>query len=406
MRRPSPNIRPERAQEILEAARYSAATGRTEGVRCKLVTPMYGGGVTAGEVDRDMPIRAGALRGQLRFWWRLLNGAGREPADLFAAETDLWGGISRNGPRASRVALRVEGKPVRNGQLMAKSALDIPAYALVLEWGGNPHLLKPGHEFGLALRFEQTVDEERQKQAIEALRWWASFGGVGARTRRGFGAVEVTGDDDDLKPVSAAEVEERGGRMVVGRPANGPAKAWKDAIGALQRFRQGGDVGRNPGRRDRPGRSRWPEADSIRRLFGTHAPQHRPAHPVDGFYPRAAFGLPLVFHFKDGGDPGRRGGDSLVLVPGGRERMASPLILRPWFDGRRYRRASLLLPGWEKRIGVRVGFDSKETKEAWPERVDERREPATRIGPMNGRGTDALSAFMRFFEESTGGARR
>jgi len=404
MRRPDPDIRPERANEIWDATQSSAATGRTLNVRCKLVTPMYGGGVTAGEVDRDMPIRAGALRGQLRFWWRLLNGAGREPAGLFAAEADLWGGISRNGPRASRVALRVEGKPVRNGQLMAKSALDIPAYALIPERGDDPRLLKPGHEFGLALRFEQTVDEERQKQAVEALRWWASFGGVGARTRRGVGAVRVTGDDDP-KPVSAAEVEERGGKMVIGRPANSPARAWKDAIEALRLFRQGGDAGRNPGRRGRPGRSRWPEADSIRRLFGTHAPQHRPTHPVDGFYPRAAFGLPLVFHFKDGGDPGGTGGDSLVLVPGDRERMASPLILRPWFDGRRYRPAALLLPGWEKRICVRVGFDSKETKAAWPEDIDERRQPATRIGPMNGRGTDALSAFMRFFEESTGGAR-
>lgn len=29
---------------------------------CELVTPLYGGGVTAGEVDEEMPVRASAIR--------------------------------------------------------------------------------------------------------------------------------------------------------------------------------------------------------------------------------------------------------------------------------------------------------------------------------------------------------
>lgn len=41
-------------------------------LNCELVTPLYGGGVEAATVDKDMPIRASAIRGQLRFWWRLL----------------------------------------------------------------------------------------------------------------------------------------------------------------------------------------------------------------------------------------------------------------------------------------------------------------------------------------------
>ena len=405
MRRPDPDIRPERAQEILEAARSAAAPGRTATVRCKLITPMFGGGVTAGEVDRDMPIRAGALRGQLRFWWRLLNGAGRDSADPFAAEADLWGGISRRGPRAGRVALRVEGAAPRERQLKAADDLRIPRYALIRKPGDNPVLLDAGYEFRLILRFERNVTRRQREGAVEALRWWASFGGVGARTRRGFGAVGATDDDVEPTPVSNADVERLGGELIVGRSAGQAAEAWDNAIEALRRFRQGAGVGRNPGRGGRPGRSRWPEADTIRRLFGTHAPQHRPAHPVDGFYPRAAFGLPLVFHFRDKGDPGGRGHDGLVLAPDGRERMASPLILRPRVDGRRYRPAALLLPGREDRLGVRVGLDSGRGGAAWPENADERRRPATLVEPMNGRGTDALSAFMRFFEEWTGGAR-
>lgn len=33
---------------------------------------MYGGGVDAATVDLKMPIRVSAIKGQLRFWWRLL----------------------------------------------------------------------------------------------------------------------------------------------------------------------------------------------------------------------------------------------------------------------------------------------------------------------------------------------
>jgi CRISPR/Cas system CMR-associated protein Cmr1 (group 7 of RAMP superfamily) len=39
---------------------------------CQLITPLYGGGVKAHTIDESMPIRVSSIRGQLRFWWRLL----------------------------------------------------------------------------------------------------------------------------------------------------------------------------------------------------------------------------------------------------------------------------------------------------------------------------------------------
>ena len=41
-------------------------------IRCELITPIYGGGIQAAVPDVLMPIRVTAIRGQLRFWWRLL----------------------------------------------------------------------------------------------------------------------------------------------------------------------------------------------------------------------------------------------------------------------------------------------------------------------------------------------
>lgn len=413
MRQPNPNILPERAREILDKTQSSTGSEHTVLVRCKLITPLHGGGVKAGEVDRDMPIRASALRGQLRFWWRLLKRDNRSPTDLFAAESKLWGGISKQGPQASGVTLKVRSAPVRDQELVTKNELakklrgSFPAYALITEPGKDLSFLNIGYTFELALRFEPSVSTEQRSGVIEALRWWASFAGVGARTRRGFGAVEATAEGRKLEPVSPDEVRQHGGRMVIGRRFSDATKAWRDAIDALQKFRQGRGVGRNPGSGSRPGRSRWPEADTIRRLTKKNAPGHEPEHPVDGFYPRAAFGLPLVFHFKDKGqgDPKRQNGDSLVLEPAGYERMASPLILRPWFDGQRYYPAALLLPGWETHVSVPVGFDDLlEETHAWPQDSDERYRAGQQIEPMRTEAaSDALSAFMRFFEKQMNG---
>ncbi|TNF52682.1 MAG: type III-B CRISPR module RAMP protein Cmr1, partial [Gammaproteobacteria bacterium] len=62
----------------------------------RTLTPLYGGGVKAGVVDQELPVRASAIRGQLRTWWRLLQP--RTASELlFAAESQLWGGISSEG---------------------------------------------------------------------------------------------------------------------------------------------------------------------------------------------------------------------------------------------------------------------------------------------------------------------
>ena len=370
---------------------------------------MYGGGVETGAVDRYMPIRASAIRGHLRFWWRLLNDVGRTSKDLFSHESALWGGISSTGPQASRVMLQIKADPVEPRHMVRfrSRPREFPAYALILEREDDPELLNTEYGFELVLRFERTVDTPQREQVIEALRWWASFGGVGARCRRGLGAVNVTSDDTALTPVSTAEVEQRSGRMIVGRPASHDAvTAWRTAIETLRRFRQGPGVGRNPGREKRPGRSRWPEPDTIRRFSDRHAPGHEPRHPVKGWYPRAAFGLPLVFHFKDGGDPFPRNRGAAqednALKPRDSDRMASPLILRPWFDGSQYCPAAMLLSGWEKRISIPVRFGTEAAEPAWPEAPFERARLAAQIEPIGDSGTDALSAFMAYFEHECG----
>jgi CRISPR-associated protein Cmr1 len=192
----------------------------------------------------------------------------------------------------------------------------------------------------------------------DAIWAWANFGGLGGRTRRGCGSLLGKEVDDkgnvrlELAPNSVAEIDEwfRSAQQRFGRPAGSPAQwphlgerlvyrpeaeppvpAWLRLTELFREFRQG-KIGRNHSRQGgRPGRSHFPEPETIRETIrnrgkrgGTHAPLDKV--PADAF-PRAEFGLPIVFQFQ------HNEVDQTVLYPRiGKEqpeRMASPLVLKP-----------------------------------------------------------------------------
>jgi CRISPR-associated protein Cmr1 len=434
MRR-QPQIIDVRAIEEAWQAGKKTSDQRVHRYQAKTLTPLYGGGVKAGQVDLELPVRASAIRGQLRFWWRLLQPT--VPSEqMFADETALWGGISCNGPTASRVKVRVRqisqvgdndlapafAFPTRHDGTYAAAPRPEPgmnAYALFPAQGKRSEtnhraletppgrLAKPGITFTLEIECPESYWPEVET----ALRWWATFGGLGARTRRGLGAVEM----QDLQPISRPEVAAVGGRLVLRRPKESAVAAWQESVERLRDFRQEIKVGRNePGEvPNRPGRSRWPEADMIRRLFDQwEGPDHTPAHPLQGFYPRAAFGLPIVFHFKrpdhiDQNQPANRRqdpADDAILEPqdNRHDRMASPLILRPYPAANgKYHPAALLLPGWEQVLNLDLRFkdSAHQMLATWPGNAEQRVNAAERIRPMheNSRLTDPLSAFLDFF---------
>ncbi len=125
------------------------------------------------------------------------------------------------------------------------------------------------------------------------------------------------------------------------------------------------------GPRTVPGRSHWPEADSIRKITGcslkpplgtpaSGAPADEDPHdhstpvvPPETLpsFPKAVFGLPINFHFADHPGKDRPGSahkdpqdvqlNPIIQCNRGeweeKERMASPVITRPlWIDGNWY----------------------------------------------------------------------
>jgi CRISPR type III-B/RAMP module RAMP protein Cmr1 len=329
-----------------------------------IITALFGGGVEPSENDPIALVRVPAIRGHLRFWWRATRGAEFESSDeLWRREEKIWGSTTEPSRIEITVSLGRLGRQESCEGLITRGRL---GYAL-FPFQGNARENKRyavytrDAQFTLSLRYPEELASD-----VKAALWaWVNFGGLGARTRRGCGALFckelAPGSADNVTDWLRANRAEFGlnakqlrpwptfGTVLVNPLHEVPERAWSNAIGLLHRFRQG-DIGRNAGQNGRPGRSRWPEADSIRALTGQTDPRHAQSTTLDDpaespAFPRASLGLPIVFHFKDRQDPAQ-----LELYPAwtdsSREdltRMASPIILRPLAVGNGTKALAMIL---------------------------------------------------------------
>jgi CRISPR-associated protein Cmr1 len=311
-------------------------------VHLKTLTPMFGGGAEARQVDPEHPIRAASVRGHLRFWWRATAGAQCSTLqELFDKESELWGNTETHGKVRVEVKVTDVGQecepvrhvPRRDGRLGMDFG-SYPAYALfpfqgTIKNGRTDEAPTKAYE-NVTFTLRLYCPANLRPQVETALHAWVMFGGIGARTRRGCGSLQLAEGEAD-KPKSPT----RSPKLLttlpaiyfVGNPQRDAVRAWMEAVTVYRDFRQAIDFARNPGQQpNRPGRSRYPEPDTLRRLTNRHARQHAPTHPVDGF-PRADLGLPIIFHFKDerAGDPSDQ---TLQGAQEGKQRFASPVITK------------------------------------------------------------------------------
>lgn len=334
----------------------------------ELITPMFGGGVVTRECDITFPIRPTSIRGQLQFWWRATVGAQYATRqELRAAQSAVWGDTTQ----ASRVQVRVEVLKFDPPTACAKFERDnkdnsryrsMPTWNAPFNNTALPYALFPFqgqlangrgqieiepacciHKAAFRLTVTSHKDIDFATQVEPALWAWVNFGGLGSRTRRGCGAIlckALAPKDKNaliaklrnyLNADLAKEWPCLAQSALVGKETNKAFSAWNDVIKLFRDFRQGEGLGRNQGQQpNRPGRSRWPEPETIRRVTGTRLARHNRLKQIpDDAFPRAELGLPIVFHFQEKGDP-----PDTVLYPdkdsqgNRRERMASPLILK------------------------------------------------------------------------------
>lgn len=322
----------------------------------RLETPMMGGGVQAGDVDWERPIRASSIRGHLRSWWRLFCVPGLTGNNLRTRESAIFGDTTQPSKLVVEVTCAPYHEKRRQNDNHGFANFGPEAYAL-FPARGEHDIAKEGLTFTLTLRYPETTTLKDGTLLLikddirKALAGWIYFGGIGARTRRGLGTlscVEAKLGGGGALPNLQDLLNTNNNIRVYKKNAVSALGAWHDVLDAYKKYRQYRNPGTQP---NRPGRSRWPEPDSIRQLTGRSDPRHIPAitAPLPSF-PRTSLGLPIIFHFKDQrtGDPhdvqlkGIRNGAREVS-----ERMASPVITKAIKDGNQWFSAIVILPHGE-----------------------------------------------------------
>lgn len=404
----------------------------TEIRKYKVITPLYGGGEETQKADSITTVRASEVRGHLRFWWRATRG-GQFDGDLKKmreTEEKIWGSSGeKDKPGPSPVSVRIisstPGTPKsdqRRGDRtfhIAHPSADWSYVAFPLRESRGS--VVEGVSFDLEIKYPEKIQDIRVKDEVEAALWaWETFGGIGARTRRGFGALSRTIDSQSPIPTKQAVqkmIEKSVNDYVVegdwpyGVPHlarklklktisdTNAMTAWEHLFKQLKSFRQM----RFDGVERRPGRSKWSEPDAIRRLPGmTSAAKHsRPRVMVDKF-PRGEFGLPIIFKFKDDqeGDPSQTSLEGMQ-----HDRLGSPLILRP-IDCSDGALGLAVILEWEsidtdERYAPPGGLVLKSATRVYEVKSQLSHTEAEKIEPLNLKGKpqpDVLQAFLDYLK--------
>ena len=401
----------------------------TETREYEVITFLMGGGVEPYEADSITTVRAAEIKGLLRYWWRAIRG-GTSNGDLDKMrerEAEIWGwsGDAKKGLGQSAVQLEVE---VISPGIEVSSIKTHKGLVSIAHWSSpysyvafplqkTNYKVRKGTRFRLRIRYPKHLKSNLQPEVGAALWAWETFGGVGARTRRGFGALKRIDDNATYPERNQVESWIRG-KLIQGHWPDGvphlepqmplaitdfsedALQVWRQLIHCLKNFRQA----RYPGKqRKRLGRSQWPEPDEIRRLWEQqNQPRkplaHTPTHPVSKF-PRGQMGLPIVFHFKLDREQRKNFVEpsDTILQGAQHDRWASRLILKPLpcRDGFVGLVAVLAGPdqppgGWKLTQGVNQRVDAKlQLQEA------QQIEPLRSLGNV----TDMLQAFVKFVSE-------
>ncbi|TDA68042.1 MAG: type III-B CRISPR module RAMP protein Cmr1 [Clostridia bacterium] len=313
----------------------------------RVVTPLFMAGADAGTAE----LRAASVKGALRFWYRAIALGRLKTWEKVMEEEQEWFGSTRCGQ--ARFTLRVE----------AAGRLETEPAGSRWPWPGSAYLgygpitpgqnaqsarpyIRPGTIFNVFITLRPGVDTVLGDHLVRAIRALGLLGGLGSRSRRGFGsvalqAVELDGAERRTDPATVDELRNYiekiwGDTALPAGPPEYTALSAQSRIAIVSFGQQDplavlDDLGREMmgyrsyGHRDnRSGRHILPwraEAEQnfspdhdLVRAVATGGSEKR--HPE-----RVVFGLPHNYHFST---PGARD----VEVTGETvERRASPLFI-------------------------------------------------------------------------------
>ncbi len=166
----------------------------------RIVTPMF----CSGANQQSAELRVASFKGALRFWWRTLMAGkfGNDIDALHRAEASLFGSSERAfGQSKVRLRLRYIGNSLNPSELEKDWPQNRPAVGStylgygITETGRKGEKDYKPHRIGLK---ENGTFEVRCSMPTECIEWVTRalvalglFGGLGNRSRRGFGSISI-----------------------------------------------------------------------------------------------------------------------------------------------------------------------------------------------------------------------
>jgi CRISPR-associated protein Cmr1 len=183
----------------------NAPNFKTLKARYRIITPLFIGDC----YQKATYLSPASIKGALRFWWRALNwmrvhSFERIEEDallrLQLEESDLFGSADGNAGQAKfllRVKFKNSGKP-HNDWPIASSPSGYLGIGLWESGSVENKNFKPAREyvnenqtFIVELICKPNLSDEAVMQLQDALKAWGFLGGLGSRSRRGFGSVAI-----------------------------------------------------------------------------------------------------------------------------------------------------------------------------------------------------------------------
>ena len=156
--------------------------------KCEVITPMFLGGADG----RTPELRLPSIKGLMRFWWRAMNGHLSLKA-LKEREAEIFGASDEKIGR-SKFSMRVKPHKLNSSKdkLPSHPVLEYLAYGTHEYKRGQGTIfirdyIKPNQKFSVII----TIPEHLKDEIIKILLRLSTFGGLGSRSRNGFGSFKI-----------------------------------------------------------------------------------------------------------------------------------------------------------------------------------------------------------------------
>jgi len=149
----------------------------------EVVTPMFLGGANEYKAELRIP----SIKGMLRFWWRALYGTD-DLEQTKNKESAIFGSTDYKSP--TTIILKNQNIIISDEKL-DKNNFSIYEY---LAYGYKDKNIIKSHiepESSFSIKLSTLKDDSKQKEIDCVINVWCNFGGLGSKSRNGFGSLKI-----------------------------------------------------------------------------------------------------------------------------------------------------------------------------------------------------------------------